>query len=258
MKEDIRSSDDRKKTDSIKKEHLEYALQQEDQINSNHTYKYEQELLELIKAGDIELVKENNRNSIFPQYPQLIDYYTKKNEEYMAVITIALASRAVIQAGITSTESFQLSDVYLKKIAMASDINGILKIRNEAIETYTELVHERKRGGRAGIYVEECKQYVSANIFKKISVKDASATLNVNAIYLERIFKEAEGMTIGQYIQKEKINRAKNLLIYSDRSLMEISDYLGFSSQSHFGNVFKKEVGMTPKQFRLTNRMSGF
>ena len=65
-------------------------------------------------------------------------------------------------------------------------------------------------------------------------------------------------MTIGRYIQKEKIARAKNLLVYSDRSILEISEYLCFNSQSHFGKVFKKETGMTPRQYRQENHLSGF
>lgn len=238
--------------------HLEYALQQEDEIINNHTYKYEQELLEYIKSGDVEQVQENLKNHVFPDYPQLLDFYVKKNEEYMAVIAVALTARAVIQGGVTSAESFRMSDYYLKKISSSPDINRIIQIRDEALLEYTKLVRERKRGTKRGLYVEEAKQYIAAQVFKKISVKDVADALNINAIYLERIFKDAEGLTIGQYIQREKVGRAKNFLMYSDRSIMEIGEYLGFASQSHFGQIFKKEVGMTPKQFRIHNRLSGF
>jgi AraC-like DNA-binding protein len=242
----------------IQKSHLEYALSQEDEIISNHTYKYEQELLEYIKSGNVEQVLKNQKQKIFPEYPQLMSFSDKKNEEYMAVISVALAARAAIQAGITSTESFQMSDLYLKRISFAQDIETVRKIRDEAILAYTELVCRRKQDGKAGRYVEDCKQFVASHIFKKISVKDAAEALNLNAVYLERIFKESEGVTIGQYIQHEKIERAKNLLIYSDRSIMEIGEYLGFSSQSHFGQVFKREVGMTPRKFQTINNISGF
>ena len=47
-----------------------------------------------------------------------------------------------------------------------------------------------------------------------------------------------------------KLEEAKSLLTYSDKSLIEISNYLCFSSQSYFQNVFKKKYGMTPKQYR--------
>lgn len=59
-------------------------------------------------------------------------------------------------------------------------------------------------------------------------------------------------MSLYQYILSEKMALVENLLIYSDYSLIEISSYLGFSSQSHLGKLFKKAVGMTPQQYRNT------
>ena len=244
-------------TEQIKKEYSVYYLRQEDFETGNHTYKDEQTMLEWVRSGDVGRVK-GAAGREFPVYPQVIGYNEKKNEEYMAVATLILISRAAVEAGLTSAESFALGDVYMKKLAAADDIRDIFRIRDSIAITYTEMIAERKTHRKSRGYVEECKSYVAANIFRKISVSDAAQSLSLNSIYLERIFKEAEGMTIGQYIQKEKIARAKNLLVYSDRSILEISEYLCFNSQSHFGKVFKKETGMTPRQYRQENHLSGF
>lgn len=246
------------KEESLKREHAEYTLWQEDGIFLNHTYKNEQALLEVVKNGDVELVKKNCAKEFFPPYPQVVNYSTRKNEEYMAVITVALLARAVVEVGVTSLESFRLSDVYLKKLSSLTEIDDIIEVRNSAAVAFTELVRKRKNYRKASLYIEECKKYIAANIFKKISVKDIADALNLSPIYLERIFRNDENMTIGQYIQKEKIERARNLLIYSDRSIMEISNYLGFCSQSYFGKIFLREVGMTPKQYQQAYHMSEF
>lgn len=247
-----------KKSDNLLKNHLEYALSQEDEIVSNHTYFKEQEYFDIVRNGDIERIQKEGIVGMNLEYPQLLKYNTKKNEEYMAVAAVTLFARTAIEAGISSAESFMLSDSYLIRIAEAKNIDELLQLRNEAFIAFTKLVHERKKGGSAGRYIEECKRYISANIFKKIRVPDIANALSINEIYLERIFKSSEGITILQYIQREKIGRAKNLLMYSDRSIMEISDYLGFSTQSHFGHVFKKEVGETPMRFRTKNKITGF
>ena len=65
-------------------------------------------------------------------------------------------------------------------------------------------------------------------------------------------------MTIQQYILKEKINAAANMLRYSNFSLTEIADYLNFTSQSHLGQCFKKEYHMTPRQYREKFRVREF
>ena len=66
-------------------------------------------------------------------------------------------------------------------------------------------------------------------------------------------FKKELGFNISSYIMRRKLEEAKSLLTYSDKTVSEISEYLCFSSQSYFQNVFKAKYGMTPKKFRDTN-----
>jgi AraC-like DNA-binding protein len=57
---------------------------------------------------------------------------------------------------------------------------------------------------------------------------------------------------------REKVKLARNLLIYSEYSIENIGLYLGFSSQSHFGRVFKKYTGVTPNIYRKRNAKKDF
>ena len=57
----------------------------------------------------------------------------------------------------------------------------------------------------------------------------------------------------GHYIQREKMKEACSLLIYSKRTISEISNLLQFSSQSHFTDLFRKAHGCTPLAFRRTH-----
>ncbi|MGF0017119.1 helix-turn-helix domain-containing protein [Sporofaciens sp. SGI.106] len=61
-----------------------------------------------------------------------------------------------------------------------------------------------------------------------------------------------------KFIQKEKISLAKNLLIYSHYSYIEIATYLGYSSQSHLGKQFKEETGFTLRKYRELYGMKDF
>ena len=58
------------------------------------------------------------------------------------------------------------------------------------------------------------------------------------------------GFTIGSFITRCKLEEAKSLLTYSEKSLAEISNYLCFSSQPHFQSLFKKQYHMTPLEYR--------
>lgn len=78
----------------------------------------------------------------------------------------------------------------------------------------------------------------------------------VNADYLSYLFHKSTGKTISRYVLEEKVKAAESMLIYTDNSLQEIAFALNFSSQSHFSTVFRKIVGVTPRQYRDTYTMN--
>lgn len=98
--------------------------------------------------------------------------------------------------------------------------------------------------------IEKCKDYIFQHLHEKISVQNMADELFLNANYLSELFHQHEGITITDFILKEKVNLTKNLLSYSPYTYSEIAAYLGFSSQSHLGKIFKKHTGLTLKQYR--------
>lgn len=77
-----------------------------------------------------------------------------------------------------------------------------------------------------------------------------SSKLNYEYSRLSKLFSSVEGITIERYATLQRIERAKELLVYDQLSLAEISESLGYSSPPHFSNRFKRETGMTPGQFK--------
>ena len=68
--------------------------------------------------------------------------------------------------------------------------------------------------------------------------------------YLSHCFKKELGFEMNGFIMRCKLEEAKSLLTYTDKSISEISSYLCFSSQAYFQNVFKKKFGVTPNMYR--------
>lgn len=77
-----------------------------------------------------------------------------------------------------------------------------------------------------------------------------SEKLGYDYTYLANTFSEVKGTTIQQYIINHKIERVKELLLYEDLSLTEISYQLNYSSVAHLSNQFKKTTGLTPSYFK--------
>lgn len=77
-----------------------------------------------------------------------------------------------------------------------------------------------------------------------------SQKLKYDYTYLSNIFSEVQGITIQQFIISHKIEKIKELIIYNEMNLTEISYKLQYSSVAHLSNQFKKITGMTPSQYK--------
>lgn len=93
-------------------------------------------------------------------------------------------------------------------------------------------------------------EWIRVNITKDISVQLVARKSNFSADHLTRLFKKHIGMSTLQYINSIKINKAKELLLNSEKSIKEISYTLCFRDEKYFMKLFKKYEGITPTQYR--------
>lgn len=226
---------------------------------------YDQELREFssIEQGNVEML----RRSLEEDYMGEVGTLAKDAVRHMrnrAIVVITLASRAAIRGGLLPEVSFSMSDVFIQKIEELSDPAVILNTMHRFEYQYAQMVAELKtpKSGRPARdqypRIDRCKDYIFRHLHEKIRIQDIADELFLNANYLSEIFKQSEGVTITEFILTEKVKLTKNLLSYSPYSYIEIASYLGFSSQSHLGKVFKKHTGLTLKQYRDLYGMKGF
>ena len=226
----------------------------DNQENTTVHNPYSQEVREFssIRNGDVEQL----RKSIAEDYQGNIGTLAKnqlRSFQNIAIVLITLASRAAMEGGVLPEIAYSLSDSYIQKVEEMHIPEAAVQIARQAEYHYTELVHEVKISGKnnpADLRLNQCKEYIFAHLHGKLSTSDIAAALHLTPNYLSNLFKKEEGITITEYIQNEKVKLAKNMLIYSHYSYSTIATYLGFSSQSHLGKIFKQLTGMTMHQYR--------
>ncbi len=109
---------------------------------------------------------------------------------------------------------------------------------------------------KRAILIEKIKNVITEMIhysdeLPKMNYSDRiSEKLNYDYTYLSNLFSEVKGITIQQFIIIHKIERAKELLMYNELSLTEISYKLHYSSVAHLSNQFKKVTGLSPSHFK--------
>jgi AraC-like DNA-binding protein len=100
-------------------------------------------------------------------------------------------------------------------------------------------------------WAQELKEIIQDHIDTNLSLKEISKNLEINPSYLSREFsKYFEDLSFGEYIRKQRIEKAKELMQTSKYSLTEIAYLTGFSDQSHFTRIFKKHTGKNPSSYK--------
>ena len=104
--------------------------------------------------------------------------------------------------------------------------------------------------------VARALDYIYDHLHTRITLDKLAEHVGVNASYLSRVFREEMGVPVSRYVRLKKIETAKNMLMYSDFTASEIAAILAFPTQSYFSEVFKKETGQTPGDFKADNILS--
>jgi AraC-like DNA-binding protein len=125
------------------------------------------------------------------------------------------------------------------------------QLKAELLKSGLELMDDKK-----AILIEKIKNLIIEMVHYSEEVPKSnfsdflSEKLNHDYTYLANLFSEVTGITIEQYMIAHKIERVKELLIYDELTLTEISYRLNYSSVAHLSNQFKKVTGLTPTFFK--------
>lgn len=212
-------------------------------------YEREMEFYQSIKMGNAEETKRLFKPLCSEGFGKLSDNMAR-NLKYHLVITIAFITRYCIEGGMEMETAYNLSDVYIMRVDKCSSEEEIRKIHAELVEDYVTRMHAISKTSLYSKPILICLDYIYDNLHSKITLEALQRITGLSGSYLSRLFHREVGITVSQYIIKKRVEAAENLLRYSDYSCTDISNYLCFSSESHFIHVFKSCTKITPREYR--------
>ncbi|MBE6642128.1 MAG: AraC family transcriptional regulator [Ruminococcaceae bacterium] len=105
-------------------------------------------------------------------------------------------------------------------------------------------------------HVIEMLKYIDENIKTPLTLNDVSIATHLSKEYTARVFKKEIGMTVSEYINRQKLILAKNMISGSTLSLQEISEELGYQNYNYFSRIFKEHFGFSP--IKLKNELKQY
>lgn len=212
----------------------------------------EQLFFRAVSSGDIEFVRQNCREKKFTQTEGVgrLSRDPVTSLKYHFVITTAFVTRLCVESGMEMEQAFRLSDFYILKLDNLHTLQAVAELHDKMVLDFTGKMRLLMRSQNTSRPVTVCIDYIYAHIRERITIEGLAEYTGLSASYLSRLFKRETGVSVSGYIREKKIEKAQNLLRYCDYSLVEIANYLSFSSESHFIQQFKEFTGMTPRKYR--------
>ncbi|MDD3404378.1 MAG: AraC family transcriptional regulator [Hespellia sp.] len=226
--------------------------------NSSRHHRYDEELklYTQIKNGELDQV-ENIIKLFTSNLSGHLSDNPIRNYKFLFVASITLTTRFCIEGGMDEEEAYTSSDLYIQKLDQCANLPDVVELYRDMIYYFTNRMKVVRKKKITSKPIVLCMDYIYYHLHEKITVADIADHLNLSSNYLCVLFKKETGQTISEYVTGQRMEAAKNMLLYSDLSYAEIASTLSFSTQSYFSYVFKKFYGTTPQKFRYKHYRDG-
>ena len=222
----------------------------DDQLSAHGTYEAEQEMLRIVREGDIANFHSHmDRLSITGRMGKLSDDDPLRQMKNAVITCLVLFSRAAMEGGLDPEVSYALSDRYFQNIEACDSVPALVDITLPMQEDYIRRVHNLRTNGLSRS-IQSCCDYINLHLEESLDLPTLARRAGYSEYYLSRKFKKETGIPPSEYIRRKRLERAAHLLRTTGEDIQKISTRLQFNSQSHFSERFRKQYGQTPTAYR--------
>ena len=173
------------------------------------------------------------------------------SENYKNIIVILLTAYSKFQYAKEAIE-YGVKH-YVVKNDLLDELPLILEkivSENAESENQSDLKNDDANIENCAYVIQDIEKYIEENLDKKLSLTDISESIHMNKSYISRMFKEKAGENLFDYINKRKIEKAKQLIKNNELRMYEIALNVGMEDTAYFSRVFKKYEGISPSEYQ--------
>ena len=206
----------------------------------------ENELLRYVRLGDMNSAKASLNKILGYIYFQSGNKFTIVKSK--AIQLMVLLGRAAIEVGADLEVIFGLEYIYLEDIDKINNLHDLSEFLKMVLERFIESTFIMKNVKNKDI-IYKAISYIRENYNSNITLDSVASEVGLSSSYFSRLFKEEVNISYSDYLNKVRIEKAKDLMEYN-MSHAEIAQRVGFSNQSYFNKVFKKFENITPGKWQ--------
>lgn len=216
-------------------------------------YDFEEKLMQAVSKGQIHKAEQMLSSFSSLAFESRINDDLRNYKNY-SIIMNTLLRKAAQEGGVHPIHLDKISSSFAKKIEQISVVSGVKKLMMEMLNDYCRLVRKHSINHFSSL-VQRSIIKIESDLTADLSLKELAKLNNVSTSYLSTLFKKETGQTITEYVNNQRINHAKYLLKTTNLQIQTIAQLCGILDLHYFSKLFKKYVGITPKEYREIKSM---
>jgi RpiB/LacA/LacB family sugar-phosphate isomerase len=192
----------------------------------------------------------------------------RHNAERGIIITSRVVGASVAANRVPGIRAAACHDAYSASVGARAEGMNVLVLAlhlweqdraQEVVDAYLEatLAPVEVVGGLPPRRLQRVFAHVRENIAQELAVADLAQVVGMSQYYFSKLFKLSTGTTPHQYVMRQRVERAQEVLREGRTPLAEVATHVGFETQSHFTSVFRRLSGITPKHYREMHQTVG-
>lgn len=211
-------------------------------------YEYESDLLDAVSKGHLHKAESMLARFSTLSFENRLPDSLRNTKNYLIIMN-TLLRKAAQNGGVHPIYIDRVSSEYAKQIERLTSVSKTATFMHDMLRSYCRLVSKHAIGSYSPL-IQQTIIKIDSDLTADLTLKPLSIIGNVSPNYLSGLFKRETGQTLTEFVNLRRVSAAKRLLSTTNLQVQTVAQHCGILDVHYFSKLFKRYVGVTPKEYR--------